>query len=118
MVKWYIDPIHQGPDLAAHMKADGLLVDTFDKGMGKGLMDYYSLKDVRRLVAKCHGVGVEAWLAGSIGVDDLPALWEMGVDVICVRAAACEPGTGIGRFGGISSALVVQLVETIGSYRS
>ena len=36
------------------MKADGLLVDTFDKGLGMGLMDYYTIKDIRCLVRKCH----------------------------------------------------------------
>lgn len=113
LAKWYIDPIRHGPDLAAHMKADGLLVDTFDKGMGKGLMDCYALKDIRRLIAKCHKLGIQAWLAGSIGLEELPGLWQAGVDVVCVRGAACEPGTGPGRFGTVSTCLVRKLVGTL-----
>ena len=35
LAKWYIDPIKDGPDLAKLMKTDGLLVDTFDKSLGK-----------------------------------------------------------------------------------
>ena len=113
LAKWYIDPLKHGPDLAAHMKADGLLIDTFDKGLGMGLLDYYSLRDVKRFVRKCHERDLEAWLAGSIGLGELPGLWETGADVICVRGAACEPGTGPGRFGEVSATLVKELVTTI-----
>ena len=111
--KWYIDPIKQGPELAKHIKADGLLIDTFDKGIGLGLMDYYEPSDIKRFVQKCHDIGIEAWLAGSIGLDELPILWETGVDVICVRGAACKKGTGPGRFGEVNTALVKELVATI-----
>lgn len=113
LAKWYIDPIEDGPDLAKHMKADGLLIDTFDKGSGMGLMDYYTVADVRRFVKKCHDRKLEAWLAGSIGLEELPGLWAAGVDVICVRGAACNKGAGPGRFGEISTALVRELVATI-----
>jgi uncharacterized protein (UPF0264 family) len=113
LAKWYIDPIKDGPDLAKNMKADGLLIDTFDKGQGMGLMDYYTLADIRKFVKKCHDRKLEAWLAGSIGIDELPGLWEAGADVICVRSAACEKGTGPGRFGEVKTELVKQLVATI-----
>lgn len=113
LAKWYVDPIKQGPGLAADMKADGLLIDTFDKGLGYGLLDYSSLNDIRRFVRKCHDRNLEAWLAGSIGLDELPCLWAAGADVICVRNAACEAGTGPGRFGEVSSNLVRGLVGTI-----
>lgn len=115
LATWYIDPIKDGPELAATMKADGLLVDTFDKGLGMGLLDYYSLRDIKRFAAKCHKRKVEAWLAGSIGLEELPGLWAAGADVICVRGAACERGTGPGRFGTVSTAIVKELVSTIPS---
>lgn len=113
LAKWYIDPIKDGPDLASHMEANGLLLDTFDKGFGMGLLDYYSLSDINNFVAKCHKRGLEAWLAGSIGLDELPGLWKTGAEVICIRGAACEPGTGPGRFGEVQTSLVKELVATI-----
>jgi len=113
LARWYIDPIKDGPDLAAHMKADGLLVDTFDKGIGMGLLDYYGLGEIQEFVAKCHDRGVEAWVGGSISREELPGLWATGVDAVCVRSAACQPGTGPGRWGEISAALVERLVATI-----
>jgi uncharacterized protein (UPF0264 family) len=113
LAKWYIDPLKDGPALAKHMKADGLLVDTFDKTIGMGLLDYYDLDKVQRFVAKCHKLDLEAWVAGSIGKEELPGLWAAGVDVVCVRGAACEKGTGPGRFGEVSAARVRRLVATI-----
>ena len=113
LARWYIDPIKDGPDLADHMKADGLLIDTYDKGIGMGLLDYYKLRDIEEFIAKCHDRRLEAWVGGSITRDELPGLWSMGVDAVCVRGAACEPGTGPGRFGQISAAMVRELVATI-----
>jgi len=113
LAKWYVDPIKQGPELAELMKADGLLVDTFDKTLGMGLMDYYRLSDIRRFVKKCHDRNLEAWLAGSIAKEELAELWAAGVDVICIRGAACKKGTGPGRFGEIVADLVMALVSTI-----
>lgn len=117
LARWYIDPIKDGPDLAAHMKADGLLIDTFDKSRGLGLLDYCTLADIRRFVRKCHHRKLEAWVAGSISLAELPGLWEADVDVICVRGAACKQGTGPGRFGEVDTALVKELVATIPARR-
>ena len=52
------------------------------------------------------------WIAGSINIDELPALWKTGVDVICVRGAACEQ-TGKGRFGEVKAKIVHELVATM-----
>jgi uncharacterized protein (UPF0264 family) len=113
LARWYIDPIKDGPDLADHMRADGLLVDTYDKGIGMGLLDYYKLVDIEEFAARCHERGLAAWVGGSISREELPGLWETGVDAVCVRGAACEPGTGPGRFGQVSATLVRELVATI-----
>ncbi|MFC1734742.1 hypothetical protein ACFL1X_01400 [Candidatus Hydrogenedentota bacterium] len=32
---------------------------------------------------------LEAWRADTIGVEELSGLWGTGVDVTCVRGAAC-----------------------------
>jgi len=37
----------------------------------------------------------------------------VGVDAVSIRGAACEPGTGPGRFGQVRAALVKELVATI-----
>jgi uncharacterized protein (UPF0264 family) len=111
-----LNPITQSQEVALNAGAQGVLIDTFDKAKRMDLLSYYSLKDIERFVRKCHSMKIEAWIAGSIKRDQLPKLWETGVDVICVRAAACEvmKDTSI-RMGKIKKEIVAELVKTIPS---
>lgn len=108
----FFKPFEEGIKLINIIKADGLLIDTYNKSIGKGLLSYCSLKDIASFVKRCHKIGKEAWIAGSIKIDELPVLWKTGVDVICVRGAACEQ-TGKGRFGEVNAKIVANLVATI-----
>ena len=105
------DPVSNGAELAAYAKADGVLIDTFDKDCGKGLLDWMDIKEIRRFAQNCHSRDQEAWIAGSIVGDQMSELWSAGVDVICVRGATCE--TGAGRQGKVSAELVFQLTRAI-----
>lgn len=108
----YFNPIKDGVKLTKKIKADGILIDTFNKSIGKGLLDYCNISDLKKFVTNCHRNNIEAWLAGSISIDELPELWQTGVDVICVRGAACEQ-RGPGRFGEVKKEIVKNLVATI-----
>lgn len=112
------DPLSDGPPLVQRVGCDGLLIDTYHKGVGKGLLDYYKLEQVASFIDDLHGLGKEAWLAGSITKEELPGLWAVGADVICVRAAACSSAEGADRFGDVESSMVEQLVSTIPVSRS
>jgi uncharacterized protein (UPF0264 family) len=107
------DPVKDGLDLVEEIGCDGLLIDTYRKDIGKGLLDYVTLDDLRAFVDRLHDLGKEAWLAGSLAFDDLTGLWQTGVDVICVRGAACEPTGGLERFGEVKAEIVARLVSTI-----
>ena len=96
------DPLSDGPLLVEKVGCDGLLIDTFRKDIGRGLLDYYSVQQIQGFVDALHSLGKEAWLAGSITRDEIPMLWKTGVDVICVRGAACTRGSGGPRFGEVS----------------
>lgn len=104
------DPLTDGPKLVEQIDCDGLLIDTFRKDAGKGLLDYYDLPELVQFVKDLHAIGKEAWLAGSITERELSGLWNTGVDVICVRSAACVRGEGEGRFGAVTSDIVAKLV--------
>ena len=108
-----IDPLIDGPALAQEIESHGLLIDTYRKDIGKGLLDYYSLPQIAEFTHRLHAVGKEAWVAGSVTRDDLLQLWATGVDVICVRGAACEPRAGLQRFGEVQAEIVADLVATI-----
>jgi (5-formylfuran-3-yl)methyl phosphate synthase len=107
-----LDPLSDGPALVAEINCHGLLVDTYHKDIGKGLLDYYSPEQIAQLVAGLHNLGREAWIAGSVSHVDLPRLWRTGVDVICVRGAACEKREGNQRFGAVRAEIVADLVAT------
>ena len=108
----FLDPFSEGVELIKEINADGILIDTFNKSIGKGLLDYCNTKEISSLVSKCHKSGKEAWIAGSIRKDELQALWKTGVDVICIRGAACEQ-KGNGRFGEVKAKIVAELVKTM-----
>jgi len=108
----FFKPFSEGIKLCRLIGADGLLIDTFNKNVGKGLLDYCELKDISKFASECHRYKKEAWLAGSITEKELPNLWKTGVDVICIRGAACEQ-KGNGRFGEVSSRIITKLYKTI-----
>jgi uncharacterized protein (UPF0264 family) len=108
-----LNPLKEGPKLVKRIKADGLLIDTYNKNIGKGLLDYYNINQLTQLVTDLHAIGKEAWLAGSISEEQLKKVWKTGVDVICIREAACKKMVGEGRFGKVSKIIVNKLVKTI-----
>jgi hypothetical protein len=108
----YFKPLKRGVKLAKDIKADGILIDTFNKSIGMGLLDYCSIADVKTFVRDCHKNNIETWIAGSITKDELTQLWKTGVDVICVRGAACEH-KGTGRFGKVKENIVKSLISTM-----
>lgn len=108
-----LNPLTDGPRLSQESHSDGILIDTYRKDIGMGLVDYYSVDQITQFVRSLHDLGKEAWIAGSITRDDLHELWKTGVDVICVRGAACEPRPGSERFGAVRADIVAALVETL-----
>ncbi len=107
------DPLVDGPKLCREINSDGLLIDTFNKDLGKGLSGCYTSDQLHEFVEKIHRLGKEAWLAGSIREKQLPGLWQTGVDVICVRGAACTVDPDQPRFGDVSTEIVTALVGTL-----
>ena len=110
---YVLDPLTEGPTLVEEIDCAGLLIDTFRKDIGKGLLDYYDFGQLEQFVKALHAIGKEAWLAGSITERELPGLWDTGVDVLCLRASACEPYEAEGRFGEVTSARVRHLMEMV-----
>lgn len=106
------DPINEGPRLGKLAKADGILIDTFEKQNRRNrLTQILSLKEIKKFVQRCYSYKLEAWIAGSVSANEMPKLWETGVDVICIRGAACIKGTG--RMGKVSCKKVRELAKTI-----
>lgn len=108
-----LDPITQAQQVALTAKANGILIDTFFKERGKGLLDHLTIQEIEAFVERCHQNNLEAWVAGSITKEQMPDLWRTGVDVICIRQAATEKRGRVGRMAEVSRAFVEELVKTI-----
>jgi (5-formylfuran-3-yl)methyl phosphate synthase len=107
------DPLKDGPRLVEAIDCDGMLIDTFNKGIGKRLLDYYSLAQIEVFVSALHKQNKEAWVAGSITKAQISQIWATGVDVICVRGAACGSSEGLDRLREVAEATVRELIATI-----
>jgi uncharacterized protein (UPF0264 family) len=114
----FFDPFAESVELVRRCKADGILIDTYNKLIGKGLLDYCQPEDIAEFAHEMHMLGKEAWISGSIRLNEMPALWQTGVDVICVRSAACIKEEGTERFGKVSRFVVKELAATLPDRKS
>jgi len=108
----FFDPLEEGVELATQINADGLQLDTHVKTLGKGLLDYYKLEELARLAETFHAADRALWVSGGITREQLPGLWDAGLDVAGIRSAAREQ-SGRGPWGEVKADLVGELTETI-----
>ncbi len=101
------------PAIGSLAGANGVLIDTFDKTLGRSLLEYISLSDISKFVIQCHEQEIEAWVAGSLTKDHLQEIWKTEVDVVCVRSSACNSIETEGRFGSVKADIVEDLVKTV-----
>jgi uncharacterized protein (UPF0264 family) len=71
--------------------ATGVLLDT-ERKEGPGLCRLVSPETVAAWVARAHGEGLTAALAGRLTTVDLPMVRETGADIVGVRGAVCGSG--------------------------
>lgn len=100
------------PDIATAAGVSAVLVDTFDKEAEHTLFDLIEESELSSFIGKCHKAGLEAWVAGSLDEKALTRAWRLGVDVACVRGAACYAGTS-SRTGSVSEERIRTLISTI-----
>jgi uncharacterized protein (UPF0264 family) len=93
---------------AACAGAAGVLIDTRHKG-GPGLRSLIDARGLCAFVARAHGSGLLAALAGQLALADLSFVRDSGADVAGVRGAACDGG----RNGSVSARRVRELRELL-----
>lgn len=93
---------------AARIGAAGVLLDTARKD-GRSLLDWWPEARLREWVRAVQGDGLEAALAGSLGVAELRRVAVLEPDVVGVRGAACAGG----RSGSVEAARVRTLQGVI-----
>lgn len=85
------------PDLAvistiARAGFAGVMLDTASKD-GRGLLDCMAGEDLTRFVASARRHGLLSGLAGSLKLNDIPALLPLGPDYLGFRGALCAGGS-------------------------
>lgn len=78
------------------------------------LFNYMSPPELQRFVGRAHFYHLKTILLGSLSEEDVPALIEIGTDLIGVRGSVCYGG----RTGNISAQRVKELLAAIDRYRS
>ena len=77
------------PAICHSAGADVAMLDTFTKD-GRKLFDFIDLEKLRKFVNKTHKNNLIAALAGSLGLEDMKKIHDLGSDIIGFRGAVCS----------------------------
>lgn len=92
-----------------------LLLDTWEKGTGRTLLDWFDVADADRLCRQCRSADVRVALAGSLRPARIRQLLPLRPDWIAVRGAACA---GNDRAGAVSADRVRALAGLLADFRA
>ena len=95
-------------EATAPLGARVLLIDTFSKSHG-GLLDFFSLADLRKIITAAQAISWQVVLGGSLRGDSIERALEIEPDVVAVRGAACEES----RTGSLSKERICRLVKMV-----
>ncbi len=98
------------PQVAEHADCDVVMVDTFVKD-GTSLFDFMDTSACKAFVDEGHTRNLDVALAGSIKLQHISALKELGADIIGIRGAACSSGDRVA--GTIQAANVKNLMTLV-----
>lgn len=89
-------------DLACELGAAGILIDTCNKQGGR-LLQRMSIDELTDWRQRTREAGMFLALAGSLHLDDLETIAEIGPDIVALRGAVCRAGD---RTGEVDESLV------------
>ena len=98
------------PEIAYKAHVDVAMIDTLAKD-GKNLFDHLTVEQLQEFLNSAHSFSLEAALAGSLKMQDLPVVCGLGADIVGVRGGACTNSDRL--TGHITQKLVRELVEII-----
>lgn len=104
----WTDPGTLLPDIAKAGFA-GAMLDTAEKGSG-GLLRHKTKDGLARFLAQARGYGLLTGLAGSLRLDDIPALLPLAPDYLGFRTALCA---GADRGGALDPAALAAVRNAV-----
>jgi len=102
------------PEVTYHSKSDIAMIDTAIKD-GKTLFNFLNTKELSDFIQKTHDFGLLTALAGSLKIQYIPVLCELGVDIIGVRGITCTNGDRLS--GEVKRELVEKITTLIRRYK-
>lgn len=96
-------------ELAAELRAEGVLVDTFDKGAA-GLLGHCSVPQLQAWQQAAVAAGSRFAVAGKLRVEEFSTVHAINADIIAVRSAVCSQG----RSGPVEPLLVQRACQALG----
>jgi uncharacterized protein (UPF0264 family) len=102
-------PIWEVVEFAGWRPGGVLLIDTWDKSVGRTLLDWLSQKELAELCQRCRSLSLRLALAGSLSFAEIRQLADLQPDWLAVRGAVCTAG----RSSPISAAKVRYLAELV-----
>lgn len=111
-----VDPLLV-PKIASASDCELAMLDTAVKD-GQNLLDFLTVDQLKTFIDEAHGYGLKAALAGSLRKEHLPILYDLGVDVVGMRGAACTGSDRIhGRITRGTVQEIVQLIQNVEKQR-
>jgi uncharacterized protein (UPF0264 family) len=107
-------PLNEVIAFAHRRPGSALLLDTFQKGDGRTLLDWLPLPELMRACRRCRAAGIRVALAGSLGPKQIRRLLPVRPDWFAVRGSVC---TGEDRRGTVSADAVRGLVALLGGIK-
>ncbi len=98
------------PEIGKKSGADIIMLDTAIKD-GKKLFDHIPMDKLIDFVKDSHNYGISVALGGSLSGSDIEPLYQIGVDIIGIRGAACDGNDRLN--GRIKAEMVRKLKERI-----
>ncbi|MFW9988485.1 MAG: (5-formylfuran-3-yl)methyl phosphate synthase [Candidatus Odinarchaeota archaeon] len=105
------------PTICNQAGADIAMLDTYSKN-GQKLFDFIDSDKLRIFIDKTHQSGLLAALAGSLGLNDIIKVNELGADIIGFRGAACSESdrkNGIVEINRVRK--IVKISQNLNSYK-
>ena len=97
------------PEIGQELQLWGCMIDTALKD-GRTLFDHCREQELQEWLAACHRAGLQGALAGSLGLDDVPALRRLDPDIAGFRGAACRGDRSTGQ---VDETLVANLHQKL-----
>ena len=97
------------PKIGKESNSDYVMIDTYNKKMGKNLFDLLPMESLQNFISEARKYSLGVAFGGSLNISHLPKLRKLKPDIIGIRGAVCENGDR--NEGAIKAELIQKFLE-------